>query len=190
MKKNLLNVCSAAIALAGVIGLASCSSKDEVPANVVYDNNGTAGVKPEFVISIPRTVVNGTRMSNEVTQSEGTVAQFRGMDNIRLISFAGTPTASSTKLSDILGLSAITNLSAPGTVNYKVYADQFVPVGTKNFLFYGKAIDADVDQPITTMNDKFNYGYLTVKGLTDAEFNTPNDIVFSLEQINTSVDKQ
>ena len=184
MKKNLLNVCSAAIALAGVIGLASCSSKDEVPANVVYDNNGTAGVKPEFVISIPRTVVNGTRMSNEVTQSEGTVAQFRGMDNIRLISFAGTPTASSTKLSDILGLSAITNLSAPGTVNYKVY------VGTKNFLFYGKAIDADVDQPITTMNDKFNYGYLTVKGLTDAEFNTPNDIVFSLEQINTSVDKQ
>ena len=190
MKKNLLNVCSAAIALAGVIGLASCSSKDEVPANVVYDNNGTAGVKPEFVISIPRTVVNGTRMSNEVTQSEGMVAQFRGMDNIRLISFAGTPTASSTKLSDILGLSAITNLSAPGTVNYKVYADQFVPVGTKNFLFYGKAIDADVDQPITTMNDKFNYGYLTVKGLTDAEFNTPNDIVFSLEQINTSVDKQ
>ena len=190
MKKNLLNVCSAAIALAGVIGLASCSSKDEVPANVVYDNNGTAGVKPEFVISIPRTVVSGTRMTNDVTQSEGKVEQFRGMDNIRLISFDKTPTASSTKLSDILGLSAITNLSAPGTVNYKVYADQFVPVGTKNFLFYGKAIDADVDQPITTMNDKFNYGYLTVKGLTDAEFNTPNDIVFSLEQINTSVDKQ
>ena len=192
MKKNLLNVCSAAIALAGVIGLASCSSKDEVPANVVYDNNGTAGVKPEFVISLPRTVVSGTRMSNDVTQSEGTVAQFRGMDNIRLISFAETPTASSVKLSDILGLSAIPGdgLQAPGTMNYKVYADQFVPVGTKNFLFYGKAIDADVDQPITTMADKFNYGTLKAQGLTDAQFNTPNDIVFSLEQINTSIDKQ
>ena len=192
MKKNLLTICSVAVALAGVIGLASCSSKDEVPANVVYDNNGTAGVKPEFVISLPRTVVSGTRMSNDVTQSEGTVAQFRGMDNIRLISFAETPTTSSVKLSDILGLSAIPGdgLQAPGTMNYKVYADQFVPVGTKNFLFYGKAIDADVDQPITTMADKFNYGTLKAKGLTDAEFNTPNDIVFSLEQINTSIDKQ
>lgn len=192
MKKNLLTICSVAVALTGVIGLASCSSKDEVPANVVYDNNGTAGVKPEFVISLPRTVVSGTRMSNDVTQSEGTVAQFRGMDNIRLISFSETPTASSVKLSDILGLSAIPGdgLQAPGTMNYKVYADQFVPVGTKNFLFYGKAIDADVDQPITTMADKFNYGTLKVQGLTDAQFNTPNDIVFSLEQINTSIDKQ
>ena len=178
MRKYLLSTCSVAIAIAGVIGLAGCSSKDEVPSNVVYDNNGTAGVKPEFVISLPRTVVNGTRMSNAVTQSEGTVAQFRGMDNIRLISFAGTPTASSTKLSDILGLSALPSdgLSAPGTMNYKVYADQFVPVGTKNFLFYGKAIDADVDQPITTMDDKFNYGTLTASGLTDATFNTKKSI--------------
>ena len=192
MKKNLLTICSVAVALTGVIGLASCSSKDEVPANVVYDNNGTAGVKPEFVISLPRTVVSGTRMSNDVTQSEGTVAQFRGMDNIRLISFSETPTASSVKLSDILGLSAIPGdgLQAPGVLNYKVYADQFVPVGTKNFLFYGKAIDANVDQPINSMDEKFNYGTLKVQGLTDATFNTPNDIVFSLEQINTSNDKQ
>ena len=87
MKKNLLNVCSAAIALAGVIGLASCSSKDEVPANVVYDNNGTAGVKPEFVISIPRTVI-ATRMTGDVTQNNGNVEQFRGLCNIRLSSFA------------------------------------------------------------------------------------------------------
>ncbi len=189
MKKNLLNVCSAAIALAGVIGLASCSSKDEVPANVVYDNNGTAGVKPEFVISIPRTVI-ATRMTGDVTQNNGNVAQFRGLDNIRLISFASEPTTSSTKLTDILRLSSISQLNNTPNQNYKVYADQFVPVGTKNFLFYAKAVDNTAETNIESTDDKFHFGILKYKGLTDADFKTPNDIEFSLERINESSDRQ
>ena len=87
-------------------------------------------------------------------------------------------------------LSHIKALNSPGAVNYKVYADQFVPVGTKNFLFYAKAIDVDAEQPITTMDEKFRYGVLNVSGLTNEEFNTPNDITVSLEQINTSVEAQ
>ena len=190
MKKTVKFAWLAAIALTGTVSFTGCTSSDELPSNVVVDKNGTKGVMPEFVISLPRTVVSGTRMTNEVTQNEGSVTQFRGLDNIRLISFADVPTATSTKLSDILRLSAITTLERPGAINYKVYADQFVPVGTKNFLFYGKAIDKNAEEDINAMDDKFNYGFLRHYGLEESEFNTPNDIVFSLEPINTSNERQ
>lgn len=194
MQKTVKFAWLAAIALTGTVSFIGCTSSDELPSNVVVDKNGTKGVMPEFVISLPRTVVNGTRMSNEVTQNQGSVTQFRGLDNIRLFSFAGEPTATSTKLSDILRLSAIpagqNSLGKPGDINYKVYADQFVPVGTKNFLFYGKAIDNNAEEDITSMADKFKFGFLRHTGLEESEFNTPNDIVFSLEQINTSNERQ
>lgn len=192
MKKMTKFAMMAAIAVAGTIGFSACSSTDEVvneESKVVLDGNGVPSVKPEFVISIPRTVI-GTRMENGITQNEGSVAQFRGMDNIRLLSFNAVPTTSSTKLSDILRLSPIQTINRPGFTNYKVYADQFVPVGTKNFLFYGKAIDASADAALTTMDEKFHYGSLTTFGLNDSEFNTVNDIAFGLEQINTSPDRQ
>ena len=194
MKKTVKFAWLAAIALTGTVSFIGCTSSDELPSNVVVDKNGIKGVMPEFVISLPRTVVNGTRMTNEVTQNQGSVTQFRGLDNIRLFSFAGEPTATSTKLSDILRLSAIPSgegsLGKPGDINYKVYADQFVPVGTKNFLFYGKAIDNNAEEDITSMSDKFKFGFLRHYGLEESEFNTPNDILFSLEQINTSNERQ
>ena len=191
MNKFKLSVLVWAAGLCGTIGFTACSSNDvEENSKVVYNEEGKAGVMPEFVISIPRTVVGTTRQSNEVTQNNGTVDQFRGMDNIRLIPFSSEPKSTSTKLADIMRLSHIKALNSPGAVNYKVYADQFVPVGTKNFLFYAKAIDVDAEQPITTMDEKFRYGVLNVSGLTNEEFNTPNDITVSLEQINTSVEAQ
>ena len=181
------------VTVTGSVTLTGCSSSSDVgegSGNVIINEDGKAGVKPEFVISIPRSVV-GTRMSNDVTQNLGIVDQFRGLDNIRLIPFSGVPTYTSTKLSDILRLSNIQALNKPGSVNYKVYLDQFVPVGTKYFLFYAKAID--YNQPevaITSMSEKFHCGVLNVSGLTDATFNTPNDILISLEQINTSAESQ
>ena len=193
MKKSHSFALMAAVVLTSLTGLTACSSSSDVEEvnnpNVVYDDQGTAGVKPEFVISIPRTVV-GTRMSNEVTQNEGTVAQFRGIDNIRLIPFAEKPYSSVQKLSDIMRLSAVKALSSPGAVNYKVYSDQFVPVGTKYFLFYGKAIDRDAEVAITSMDDKFYYGILNAKGLENSEFKIPADLIFSLDQINSSADAQ
>lgn len=178
-----------ALALTTVLGLASCSSDkiEENNSRIVTDENGTVGVKPEFVISIPRTVVNTgtTRMNNDITQDKGTVEQFRGLDNIHLISFAQTPAAQTPKLSAILRLSPIESLASAGKLNYKVYADQFVPVGTRNFLFYAKAIDGYAENVISAMDDKFHYGHLIVEGLTDNEFSTPSDVTFSLEPINT-----
>lgn len=190
MKKIQSSALMIAIAFVGTTAFTACSSSDVGENNqVVIDDNGNVGVKSEFVLSIPRTVV-GTRMSDAVTQSSGKVADFRGIDNIRLIPFDKEPTKSTEKISDILNLSAVNALNSPGAVNYKVYANQFVPVGTKNFLFYGKAIDKEEEVAISTMDEKFHYGILHAEGLTEEEFTKPNDIKFYLEQINTSEAEQ
>jgi len=179
-----------AIALTGTVGFTACSSEEKIDENVVYDSNGTAGVKSEFVISIPRSVVRTTRMSDDITQSKGDVKKFRGIDNISLIPFSDTPTGTSEKNADVIKLSSISSntLGKPGTVNYKVYNDEFVPVGTKHFLFYGKAIDVTAERAITSMDDKFTYGVINPSGLTS--FTKPNDVSFSLEQIVTNDDPQ
>ena len=63
-----------ASALTGTVGFTACSS-ETIDENVVYDSSGHAGVKSEFVISIPRSVVRtSTRMSDAITQKDGTVA--------------------------------------------------------------------------------------------------------------------
>ena len=196
MKKSHSFALMAVGALMSLAGLSACSSSNDMDEvnnpNVEYDDQGNAGVKPEFVISFPRSVVNSTRMSDAVTQKGGTTAEFRGMDRIRLIAFGEEPTANSVKLGSILSLTSIAKntLKKPGELNYKVYANQFVPVTTKNFLFYGKAIDNTAETDITTMDDKFKYGVIKAKGLTEAEFSKASSITFGLEQVNTSTEQQ
>ena len=123
MKKNQSIAWLLGIALTGTVGLASCSSDDAgIDPNVTIDENGVATVKPEFVISLPRSVVNETRMSGDVTQKNGSISQFRGLDNISLIPFGEKPVSSSIKLADIIRLSSIssTGLNRTPTINYKV----------------------------------------------------------------------
>ena len=190
MKKNQSIALMMAIALTGTVGFTACSSEEKIDENVVYDSSGNAGVKSEFVISVPRSVVRTTRMSDAETQSAGKVDQFRGIDNISLIPFSETPTGTSVNNADIIKLSSIEKgtLGKPGYINYKVYTDEFVPVGTKHFLFYGKAIDVKADQAITSMDDKFKYGVINPAGL--ANFTNPNGVSFSLEQIVSNEDPQ
>ena len=197
MKKSQLFALMVAGALMSLAGLTACSSSHDMDEldnpNVEFDNEGNAGVRPEFVISLPRSVVGSkTRMSNAETQSSGLVDDFRGLDHIRLIAFGEAPTASSAKLGSIMSLSSVAGngLKKPGNLNYKVYANQFVPMNTKNFLFYGKAIDNAAEKDITTMEDKFKYGVIKAKGLTESEFTNPGSISFGLEQINTSTEEQ
>lgn len=196
MKKSHSFALMAAGALMSLAGLTACSSSNDMDEvnnpNVEYDNQGNAGVRPEFVISFPRSVVSSTRMSDAVTQKGGTTAEFRGMDHIRLIAFGEEPAGESAKLGSIMSLTSLASngLKKPGELNYKVYANQFVPMNTTHFLFYGKAIDNTAETDITTMADKFKYGVIKATGLTDAEFSKPNSITFSLEQINTSTEQQ
>ena len=189
------------IALTGTTGFTACSSSDVVEANpnVIIDENGQASVRPEFVISIPRTVVGQTRMSASLTQADASVQTFQGLDNIHLIPFAEYPGTSSRKNGDVIRLSNIpkynsqtkqSGLSSTPNINYKVYADQVVPLNTSNFLLYGKSIHRSAESPITTMEDKFEYGILNARGLSNNDFTTPGDIVFSLEPINSSTERQ
>lgn len=187
MKKSYSIVMMSALALGSLVSLTACSSGsdvEETPGNLVYDGLGKAGVKSEFVISIPRSVV-GTRMGNDETQSAGTAASFRGMSGILLIPYDVVPAATTPKFADIMSLTNIESLRQPGTLNYKVYADQYVPIGTKYFLFYGKSKDE-----ASTMADKFRYGMIQPTGLTSETLSTPSNITFSLEQINTSTEQQ
>ena len=193
MKRNRYFIMMSIAGLSLSVMFTGCSSGRDAEdiSNVVYNEEGKAGVKPEFVISLPRNVVGGTRMEgSNIVQNLGTSEQFRGIDNIRLIPFSAVPSPASTKLAGIIRLSSINALEKPGSVNYKVYADQFVPVGTKNFLFYGKAVDRSVDDPLTSMDDKFKYGVLKYEGLTESEFSSVASVNFSLEQINTNQDQQ
>lgn len=195
MKKSHSFALMAAVVLTSLTGLTACSSSSDVEEvnnpNVVYDDQGTAGVKPEFVISFPNSVVGSkTRMTDNETQSLGTYDQFRGMDHIRLIPFKAEPTSSTEKLASIMALTSIQTLKKGGSLNYKVYADQFVPMLTTHFLFYGKAIDNAADVDISTMSDKFKYGVVKATHLSDAEFTKPSDLTFGLEPINSSSEQQ
>ena len=173
-----------ALLLAGTAGFTACSSDNEdvLNPNVIINEDGSKSVKSEFVVSIPRSVVS--RMSAGTTQAGNTVAQFRGIDNIKLVPFRAEPTASTEKSSSVIELSYINALQQAGSLNYKVYADQIVPVETSHFMFYGKAVDNNAEEPITTQADKFKFGTLNVAGLD--EFTTPGAVEFGLERINAN----
>lgn len=181
----------AAIALS----MAACSSDDEVA-----QPEELGVVKTQFTIAIPGNVK--TRMSEAVTQAQATPV-FRGMDNILLVPF-GTP-ANGDVTKDIIGsgdnrlgnninlgsteiaktfVSAYSSTTGAGAGlvtnnNSKLYYNVEVPIGTKSFLFYGKAMDETVADGV---NSQQVNGALTFTGMPDAQA-TPANVSASLVQI-------
>ena len=181
----------AAIALS----MAACSSDDEVA-----QPEELGVVKTQFTLAIPGNV--NTRMSEAVTQAQENPV-FRGMDNIVLVPF-GTP-ASGTTTKDIIGrgdnrlgnnlnlgsteiaktfVSAYSSTTGAGAGlvtnnNSKLYYNVEVPIGTKSFLFYGKAMDETVADGV---NSKQVNGDLTFTGMPDTQ-TTPANVSASLVQI-------
>ena len=180
----------AAIALS----MAACSSDDEVA-----QPEELGVVKTQFTLAIPGNV--NTRMSEAVTQAQENPV-FRGMDNIVLIPF-GTP-ASGTTTKDIIGsgdnrlgnnlnlgsteiaktfVSAYSSTTGAGAGlvnnnNSKLYYNVEVPIGTKSFLFYGKAMDENVADG----NPQQVNGALTFTGMPNTE-TTPANVSASLVKI-------
>lgn len=169
------------------MALAACSSDDEVTSEEL-----TRGVvKTEFNISVPPQT--GTRQSDAVTQSAGTVASFRGMQNVTMIPFAtnGEIAGTDIRLGNNLTLvttgavptiqtnNTIATLNTNGT-NSQYYKDVEVPIGTRSFLFYGVATDATATSPATTQEVN---GALTISG---TEGNTPAGITADLVPIVTA----
>lgn len=158
-----------AIALAGTITFAACSSDDDKVQNINPTYDGKS-VKTQFAINIPR-AAQQTRQTEEITQNN---SDFRGMQDIKLIPMrAGVIEGNTTEtFSTIISLGNIENEVSSNTSN-KIYSDVEIPVETKSFLFYGEA-KADGD------NSSHN-GVLTSSGLANG--NKVSNINFTLKNV-------
>ena len=175
-------VLNGAIALLSTAGLVACSSSDDVtdaPVNPTYDGKS---VKTQFAINIATPSNSQTRMSDVNTQNGG---NFLGMKNIFLIPFVDEPKASlngTTNRTDYTFPSSVIKLAELSDIdnttdnkNYHIYNDVNVPIGTKNFLFYGTS-------PISESTYKTN-GALKVTDLTTLTQNSTSSISYSLVDI-------
>lgn len=136
------------VALAGLGVMSSCSS-DDLGNDSTTNPGETKAVKTQFALNIPR-ANGGTRMSGDNAQAN---KNFRGMEDIRMYSFKGEPTASSTSTATFTLANIASGISE--TASSKIYSDVSVPVGTTHFLFYAHAPQG------TTDADKFAKGVLT-----------------------------
>ena len=170
MKKFTKLAYAGAIALLS-IGFSACSSSDDVAeVNPTYDGNA---VRTDFAFNINMGTTQ-TRMTGGKTQQGGT--GFRGMQDMYLFSFSEVPARDKTANNNIFPLGSLTNVEITASQSSKIYALS-IPVGTNNFLFYGKA-----------KNDgetKFQIGSLESSITTSTK--DVNDITFSLDPICTSL---
>lgn len=111
----------------------ACTSDDEV-ANEKIDQKE---VKTRFALSLTNSVK--TRMAADLAQVD---EQFRGMSGIQVFPFNDDITANSTIANNPIALADFTEFFAKN-VNAQVYTDVTIPVGTSDFLFYGKIADND-----------------------------------------------
>ena len=137
-----------AIALTGTAGFTACSSDDVLGENGPSISSGET-VKTQFTISVPNAGTAGTRLTDDIVQSDGQTSSFRGISNIRLVPFKNLNPISVSTATSLSGVTPIT-LDAIGTsgmqtpvqknYNYKVYYDVPVDLGVNYFLFYGDAM--------------------------------------------------
>lgn len=139
--------CMAAM-LAGVVSFSSCSNDDELIDNGPAQSGEV--VKTQFAINVPYAGgTPSTRLGQDIVQGQETPV-FRGMQDIILLPFDIDQPADGVGADDELLGNAIP-LDRIGASdlqtdhgNYKVYTDVEIPVGTTNFLLYGKALDNEV----------------------------------------------
>lgn len=181
-----------AIALVSA-GFVACNNNEPTQEG---NYNGET-VKTQFTINLPNKVGNSVaskKMPVETVQGQATPI-FTGMDNIVIIPFknasAAAVTTASTRIGDNLVLNAASGSSDPANSvsalaannNSKVYSDVSIPMGTNRFLFYGHSKNATLGDDQATLAayaaaQKFQYGSLTVAGLSNADL-TPAAISFT-----------
>ena len=170
------------VALSGMTAFTACSSENEPSAEVNPTFNGST-VKAQFALNLPY-AATGTRMTENATQQN---SYFRGMSSMTLLPFAETT---------VDGLQTSTSAMLLGTNNNAfdtdgagqgryVYRDIEIPVGTQNFVFYGKATgtSASTDDAAAC----FKYGYLTETSISAKDKVQLSDVKFALKQINSNL---
>lgn len=171
------------VALSGIVAFSACSSENDMGAEVNPTFDGKT-VKTQFALNVPYGNT-GTRMSADATQQN---SNFRGISNMKLLPFAEEPAAGKTSTS-LINLGVNTNAFESDGSDYAnqgryIYRDVEIPIGTKHFVFYGKATGTETT---TTTPDKlFEKGYLS-KNLSGPTVNL-NNTNFALQKIKGSLD--
>lgn len=184
MKKNLVYAMMSAIALTSAVSFTGCASDDgaSVDTNPTYDGKS---VRTDFAFSITK-ASEETRMTGANVQE---TAPFRGMSEMFLLPFSTEPAAGGSTNAANFPLGTLTTSDITATVgdrtsskSSKVYS-LMLPLGTNNFLFYGKATNTgdqsgfEVGKVTTTLTKNTKY---TTK-VTSPE--ADNGIYFSLNSI-------
>lgn len=167
------------VALSGMTAFTACSSENEPSAEVNPTFNGST-VKTQFALNLPY-AATGTRQSADVAQQN---SNFRGIQDMRLLPFKGTVAGTSASLLT-LGFNSDAFQSDGSTFANQgryIYRDVEIPVGTTNFVFYGKATGE-----YSSVDNKFTNGNLVEEGLGDQTV-ALNAVKFKLDAINSGID--
>lgn len=168
------------VALSGMTAFTACSSENEPSAEVNPTFNGST-VKTQFALNLPY-AATGTRQGADVAQQDG---KFRGIQDMRLLPFTGAAAAGQTSASLIkLGFNSDAFQSDAEAQGRYIYRDVEIPVGTQNFVFYGKATGKYAEA-----KDKFTNGNLVEEGLDVSTVSTValNNVKFKLDLINSGL---
>lgn len=166
------------VALSGMTAFTACSSENESSAEVNPTFNGST-VKTQFALNLPY-AATGTRQSGNVAQQNN---NFRGIQDMRLLPFTGDVTGSSASLIKLgFNSDAFQSDGADASQGRYIYRDVEIPVGTKNFVFYGKATGKYAEA-----KDKFTNGNLVEDGLSGTTTVALDGVKFQLDLINSGL---
>ncbi len=166
------------VALSGMTAFTACSSENEPSAEVNPTFNGST-VKTQFALNLPY-AATGTRQGADVAQQDG---KFRGIQDMRLLPFTGNVTGSSASLIKLgFNSDAFQSDGADASQGRYIYRDVEIPVGTKNFVFYGKATGKYAEA-----KDKFTNGNLVEDGLSGTTTVALDGVKFQLDLINSGL---
>ena len=154
-------------------------SKDETGMG---DDAQVETVNVRFVFSMmPQQVQKVTRMSSDVVQQTG---MDRGIDNARVLCYNSYPSASSTKIGEMIEFkNSEDELISSDTIGTEVseFREVGIPVGTTHFGFYGTASGYSA-----THENRMKYGIIEVVGLSKNTYTGNSGIRFKPVQICTS----
>lgn len=174
------------VALSGIVAFSACSSENDMGAEVNPTFDGKT-VKTQFALNVPYGDT-GTRMSANAAQQN---RNFRGISNMTLLPFTEEPATGKISTS-FIDLKQNTNAFESDGSDYAnqgryIYRDVQIPIGTKHFVFYGKATGTETTT--SDANKLFDKGYLSnnLSGTTSGTPVSLDNTNFALQKINETL---
>lgn len=194
MKKHFFkNLFLGAFALVGMIGISSCSDKDDPGSSNPKFNKETKEVNTSFVFSVGTGKQADTRQTQANVQKTG----FLGLDDAIMLAYAtgkSTPTVTATEAAaaaakryDFTG-ALLSTSDVDGTATGKSHKiiEMALPINTDAMLFYGKAhkTGTDAQQGKITYTTSGNQADAFTFGLTNIA-STPADVTNAANALAT-----